>query len=476
MKNIFKISLLIFLEVNTTFSLLVLPFNYYSNSIDKNIDLNTISGNDFVNIITNKMVSTLSIGTPKKSLDLFLTMDYYTNFFIGEGYCEKDSISFYEPKSSSSFSNNSWDPYPFDDLRNMTIGKDECTFFSDYKLKTNKTISDLQLYYGKMINISNENYVENKICGILGLRLHRILYENIKYKNIYEILKLSNINNSEYWSLEIFDDKQKKNFNNKYDGFLIFGANEDEYLNKTKQKNLDDIKLVYADYYASTIEWITSFFNIYYNKTSEEYTKMQTYKKVRFNSDINFVHVTKEYFGNITNDFFSDYISKGICKIQKISEFYLRYQFIHCDKSFNQELKKFPTLYFEHKTMEQIFELTYQDVFIEINGRIMFSLIYDPWNPDFFTLGKIFMKKYQLIFNINSKLFGFIGRTENYEIDENQDESKFNLNQIIWIIVLSVLLVGIIIGVLVGKKIFEAKRKIKANELDDDYDYSINKE
>ena len=43
---------------------------------------------------------------------------------------------------------------------------------------------------------------------------------------------------------------------------------------------------------------------------------------------------------------------------------------------------------------------------------------------------------------------------------------------IIWIIILSVLVVGIIIGIVVGKKIWDNKRKKRANELvDDDYEY-----
>ena len=43
---------------------------------------------------------------------------------------------------------------------------------------------------------------------------------------------------------------------------------------------------------------------------------------------------------------------------------------------------------------------------------------------------------------------------------------------LIWIIILSVLVVGIIIGIVVGKKIWDNKRKKRANELvDDDYEY-----
>ena len=49
--------------------------------------------------------------------------------------------------------------------------------------------------------------------------------------------------------------------------------------------------------------------------------------------------------------------------------------------------------------------------------------------------------------------------------------------EIIWIIVLSVLLAGIIIGILVGKKLWDNKRKKRANELvDEDYEYESKKE
>ena len=86
------------------------------------------------------------------------------------------------------------------------------------------------------------------------------------------------------------------------------------------------------------------------------------------------------------------------------------------------------------------------------------------------------MRKYSFVFGIDQKNIGFMNldkKEEKSEEEKKQEiiETKRKV-EIIWIIILSVLFVGIIIGILVGKKIYENKRKKRANELvDEDYEY-----
>ena len=172
-----------------------------------------------------------------------------------------------------------------------------------------------------------------------------------------------------------------------------------------------------------------------------------------------------------------------------MKEFYLRYQFISCEKSFNDEIKKFPTLYFKHVGYNYTFELTNKDCFKKVDDQILFLIFYDPWSPDTFKVGKNFMKKYNFIFRGDARQIGFInykqedgnnddkqggneGDSENPEKREEKKKAEFR-KQLLWIILLVALLIGIIIGVLVGKKIWDNQRKKRANELiDDDYEYS----
>ena len=110
-------------------------------------------------------------------------MDYKL-FFIGNGYCNKNTKSLYEPLYSNSFINNSFEPTPFDDLRDITIGNDKITLYNDYNLKTNQSLNNVLLYYGNIAKLPNDN-IKNKICGIMGFKLHST--EN-SYYNKFKLL------------------------------------------------------------------------------------------------------------------------------------------------------------------------------------------------------------------------------------------------------------------------------------------------
>ena len=465
-----------FIEI--TFGFIVIPFHFYNDKTNNNYYLNDISGKDFLELTTNKLVSTVSVGTPFKELDLYITMDYKP-FFIGKGYCEKKTFSTYIPESSTTFSNNSFYSYPFDDLRNMTVGRDKCTFFNSYNLDRNISLNDLQLLYGSMVNISNNIYYKDRICGIMGFKLHRMQESYYsKFKSLQDTLKANNVSNYTRWSIEFFDEEQKKK-NKNFDGFLILGL-DNTYLEDVKKIKIDDILETHSSYISNALEWMIPFNKIYYNYTENNRTEMKKFLRSEINFDLEYYFASKEYFESIKSTFFKKYIDEGICKIHKLKEFYLRYQFIVCNKnSFNGEISKFPSLIFLNNNFQDNFELTYKDCFKEVNGEILFLLFYDPWSPDLFKFGKNFLKKYQLIFNYDSITIGFLnfnrkseddGQNKDKEIKKDEQRS-FEIKQLIWIFILLVLLIGIVIGVFVGKKIWDKARKKRANELLDDYDY-----
>ena len=464
--------------IKITFGFIVIPFHFYNDRSSNNYYLNDISGKDFLELTTNKLVSTVSVGTPFKELDLYITMDYKP-FFIGKGYCEKKTFSTYIPESSTTFSNNSFYSYPFDDLRNMTVGRDKCTFFNSYNLDRNISLNDLQLLYGSMVNISNNIYYKDRICGIMGFKLHRMQESYYsKFKSLQDTLKANNVSNYTRWSIEFFDEEQKKK-NKNFDGFLILGL-DNTYLEDVKKIKIDDILETHSSYISNALEWMIPFNKIYYNYTENNRTEMKKFLRSEINFDLEYYFVSKEYFESIKSTFFKKYIDEGICKIHKLKEFYLRYQFIVCNKnSFNGEISKFPSLIFLNNNFQDNFELTYKDCFKEVNGEILFLLFYDPWSPDLFKFGKNFLKKYQLIFNYDSITIGFLnfnrkseddGQNKDKEIKKDEQRS-FEIKQLIWIFILLVLLIGIVIGVFVGKKIWDKARKKRANELLDDYDY-----
>ena len=238
----------------------------------------------------------------------------YKPFFIGKGYCEKNTFSTYIPESSSSFSNNSFYSYPFDDLRNMTEGKDKCTFFNSYNLDRNTSLNNVQLLYGTMVNISNNIYYKDRICGIMGFKLHRLQESYYsKFKTLQDTLRANNISNYSSWSIEFFNEEQK-NKNKNFDGFLILGV-DDTYLEDVKKIKVDDILTTHTSYISNALEWMIGFNKIYYNYTENNMTEMKKFSKSEINFDLEYYFVSKEYYESIKSTFFKKYLTDGICKI-----------------------------------------------------------------------------------------------------------------------------------------------------------------
>ena len=74
--------------------------------------------------------------------------------------------------------------------------------------------------------------------------------------------------------------------------------------------------------------------------------------------------------------------------------------------------------------------------------------------------------KYNFIFNPDIKRIGFY-------VKSNSNNSAQTVWRYILIISLIIILIAllIILGIILGKKIYGLKRKIRANEMDDDYEY-----
>ena len=468
-----------------SYEFIVIPFHYLNDKTKNDYNFNEISGKDFLEFTTSKLVSSISIGSPIKELEIYITMDYKL-FFIGKGYCEKNSLSLYDPIKSNSFKN--YDKFfssPFDDLRNMTIGNESSNLFNSYNLESNITLIGMNILYGNKVNILNKIYYKDKICGIMGLKLHDMedsYYSKFMQFSFENSLKLNKIDNYSDWTIEFFNDEERKK-NKGFDGYLIYGATDNKYLKEIKNIDIENIIFSYTNSLANVIEWSISFKEIYYiNPDLENQTKIVLTAGVEFNFDLDYYFVTKDYFDSIKDNFFKPYLISGTCKIQTLKEFYLKYKFITCDKDFINEISKFPNLYFAHLGYNYIFNLTYEDCFKEINDHILFLLFYDPWSINIFKVGKHFMKKYKFIFRKDHRTIGFIKcvndqNRNNGKNNGKEKKQKMSIQKQIekfYIYILIIIIIGIIIGYCFGKKLFDKKRKKRVYELiDEDYEYEV---
>jgi hypothetical protein len=109
-----------------------------------------------------------------------------------------------------------------------------------------------------------------------------------------------------------------------------------------------------------------------------------------------------------------------------------------------------------------------EDVFKEYNNYYLFMIIFKEYSYKLWTLGQIFMKKYNFYFDSDKKLIGCFEK-----IIQEKEKNNFItfFDKIKWYLFI---IIGIIIGFLIGKKIRDKARKLRANELEDNYEYLEN--
>ena len=117
------------------------------------------------------------------------------------------------------------------------------------------------------------------------------------------------------------------------------------------------------------------------------------------------------------------------------------------------------------------------ELFREFNNTLFFLIGHDTYiEKNEWIIGSILLEKYTIVFNPESKKLNLL---KYRNTKQNFGEENFNNKSNIYIAVLITLFLSAIIfcfiGLRYGKKIYQS-RKIKANELDDGYDYSNYKE
>ena len=129
------------------------------------------------------------------------------------------------------------------------------------------------------------------------------------------------------------------------------------------------------------------------------------------------------------------------------------------------------------KDIDYEFVLTYKDLFIEKDDEYISLLAFDsnyrPSHTPIWIFGEPFLKKYQLVFDLDRKIMG-VYKENNNSIKNDINENKINyLNgyNIIYlglIIMLSLIVIGLVVYIIYYIK---KPRKYRPFELDDNFDY-----
>ena len=444
--------------------------------------------------------SSINISNNNQTILARITPDNYT-FFLTEDECNKKSINNvenyliitrngYKIKNSLSYKNISKLTNNITNYKNGGILSEMFSFYNTTKLscqylsydhKDNKDI-DTQINL-QDIKIIIEEYTENKMCAVIGLGKPKINSE----EGINFINELKRINSIDDYSFTY-------KFITSSDGQVIIGGLPHEYYNNSKfYKEEQFMKINTNSPNNEIFPWSISFNTIFLEKENNEKIIIQKNAKSFIIPNFGFIIGTIQYKKIILQNYFNSLINEGICNLEKINNInnffsfnFEGFEIFSCDiyqiKVGNKS--SFPKLKFKQNDYDYIFIFHFYDLFKEFNEKYYFLVIFpeEKYQNNNWYLGLPFLKKYQFIFNYDSKSIGFYNenikeKNNDCENEKNNDRNffkKLNMRIIIEIVV-GIILIGLIVIAFVIGKSNNYKRKKRANELtDDNFEYFSN--
>ena len=457
MNLIFKFCLSYLVLLNIINSLVVLPLYHQQKKI------NISSSYEFINnYMNNNLYTIIQMGNPKQNIEMIITEEDIV-FSIRKNKCLLKEYYFDKNKSQT--------------FKNLTKGKGrfyesseaEDTFFF-YKNYTNIENNIIKVDNLKFV-FENEKKADYKEilkynCALLSLNLFRNNIANNDYNFILELKKLDIIDNHA-WSIKYINELDNNNINPNLEGYLIIG----DYPHIYEKDKYDIINMRSSLNNMNEKGWNLLFKNI----TISNDTILTHYMSGIISFSNSYIIGTEEYKSRISIIFFNQYVQKGICfEDNTVSHYFLYY----CLKNkFNKkDINTFPDLNFFHAEFNYTFKFTKDDLFLETNNFYYFLIVFDRYDYKSWTFGKLFLKKYQLVFeHVSKKISLYTNKIEKKEIKEKN--IYINNNTVLIIVLVSIACFSFIIGLVIGKIKFSFKKRNKrANELDNENeDYFIKK-
>ena len=410
---------------------------------------------DFINYyLQNNLYSIIKIGNPPQNLELIIKEED-NSFVISSLYCNLNE--FYNRNISKTFINiTKFEEYIFN-YHYSCIAEEAFYFYSDLNLKNQDKFENFQFIYEKekQIRKGEKEFYNN--CGIIGFGLSKYNTDKSKYDFISQLKQLDYI--FEYaWTIKFIENDK-----NDLEGYLIIG----DYPHIYDNKNFKEINIRTTLNNMEQNNWNLEFKNITINETS-----LTHYLTGIISINTNLIIGTEEYKSKIGYMFFNNYVGKNICFDATVNSHYFLY---YCKSSeFKQnDIDNFPILNFYHFEYNFTFSFKGSDLFFENNGYTYFLIVFDRYDYRSWKLGKVFLKKYQLIFNPDSKTINY------YLNNDNKLERDINYRtknrKLIVVILIIIGILSFIVGLLIGSYIYGNKSKKKAKEMKDQLFYE-NKE
>ena len=465
---VFTIQVILFLIIITiSNSIIVIPFITYNKEESENFTTQDIIKQWEENIIYSESF----IGNPPQKINIILNSQSY-GMNLYQHMCDL-SGSLYNKNKSSSFSiEKVINSYSI--MNNASIINETLYFYDNLNLKERKPFEFMKMIYSdndEKIQKEKYQYHENT-CINVGLQLSWTYYYDHPVNLINQLKKNYDIIETYIFSLK---------YKSENDGILVIGS--EPHIYDPKNYNYLQYRNDGASGTINSRDWFINFDKIYCSYKIKSTGKIINetiglIKSIRIQFDFGLISGNNDYRAQIEIHFFNDLIKVKKCFEEILPD---RKIIFYCDKSAKNDIKdNFPTLYFESKQFNKTFELTYEDLFREKNEKIYFLVYFREYDfGDYFTVGKIFLKKYFFTFNQDSKSIGYYNNNlpkgkKDSSIDQNSnDEDIFIFNNKFMIILVIVLvIIFAILGFYLGKLIYDKVRKKRINEIDDNYIYN----
>ena len=361
------------------------------------------------------------VGSPPQNVHLSIGLGEYSTFLVSNSVDEFKEAKF-DDKKSSTYKALSPEPesFFFQTYSRAIKSKDDWIIEG-----TNTKINNLNFNLATDLDSSQFYCTYCEIMtqpGILGLLIAQVknFEENIYDLNFIEQLKAKELISSYdfYFSFE----------NQKKSGDLIIGSRPDE-LEKDKYNKLNYVAMKTSSSNGE-LDWSIKFDQIYYGNK-----KMEQIKPMLLRIEFGLITGYYEWQYILINEFFSKYIDSKICFKENTNDLGSYLNYFYCNK--NVDLSEFKPFVFTINEFNYNFTLTKDDLFLDVGDKYVFLMAFGGFSE--LILGYPFLKKYQLIFNQNTKTIGFY-------LDNKEENSRFfSVKYIITICILTVFLLGLII-------------------------------
>ena len=421
--------------------LIFLFFKIISNSFIK-IPFYKQFSNDFItNYLNIQLNSNFKIGNP--SQNIHITLSLLTQSFILKGSLYNSEYN--EKESNKSIVYNQSGLIFYDDkYYKIEYCCDRVLFenYSNINLYNNITIE------GFVFQLLNDSSMTDKFkTGILGLG-------SIIYRDDYDLPFISQLTTRLIVKNRIFFI----DYENDTCGYIYFGNFPHFYDNST-----------YDEKYYRRVK------NGYFSMWNLNFKKIYIGDK-EFNG--NSAHINFHFKGIIVNEilkktfdelFFEKYkyLKNKNCEVNLYEVSERSILVYKCDNSIN--VKKFPKVKLFHHNYNFTFEFDGNELFLKdkFENKYIFLISFVK-NESNWQLGEIFLRKYMLIFNHGEKDIGI------YIQINKKNSNLFNISKNLLIILLFIIMIFIIIALSYFLwKAHKNKRKLRANELEDNYEYIL---